>query len=333
MNKTPDTPRGAAPPTRRCVPLILAAAVLAGAAHTAHASCGATFCTLMTDRYAQGSTGPHPGWSLDLRLESVTQDRLRSGTTNLRAADVTGEEALERRTRNLSTVAALTYGTDADWSITLRVPLLRRDHAHDLFDETSGLPSTPERWRFSRPGDVQVTARRRFGDGDLSWALYGGLKLPTGSTHVTNADGSRAERALQPGSGTVDVVLGAAARRALDAVNALVMQAGVTQALRSHEDFKPGTRTELSAGWSHAFDAGLGAVLQLNLRHRGRDQGAQAEPDNSGSTTLDLSPGLTVGVGAASTLYAYVQQPLYQKVNGIQLVPRRALAMGWTADF
>ena len=65
----------------------------------------------------------------------------------------------------------------------------------------------------------------------------------------------------------------------------------------------------------------------------GRDSGAQSEPDNSGSTTLDLSPGLTFGVGAASTVYAYLQVPLYQKVNGIQLVPRTALSIGWTADF
>jgi hypothetical protein len=89
----------------------------------------------------------------------------------------------------------------------------------------------------------------------------------------------------------------------------------------------------VSTGWSHAYSPSLGAVLQLNLRHRGRDSGAQAEPDNSGSTALDLSPGVTFGVGHASTMYAYVQLPVYQKVNGIQLVPRSALALGWTGDF
>jgi hypothetical protein len=115
--------------------------------------------------------------------------------------------------------------------------------------------------------------------------------------------------------------------------DALIGQASVSQALNSREEFKPGRRIELSAGWSHAYSQNLGTVLQLNLRQRARDSGTQSEPDNSGSTTVDLSPGVTFGVGHASTLYAYVQVPLYQKANGIQLVPHSALALGWTADF
>ncbi len=73
--------------------------------------------------------------------------------------------------------------------------------------------------------------------------------------------------------------------------------------------------------------------MQLNLRLRAPDVGAQAEPENSRSITLQLSPGVTLGTGHASTLYAYLQIPLYQDVSGIQLVARRALAVGWTSDF
>ena len=75
------------------------------------------------------------------------------------------------------------------------------------------------------------------------------------------------------------------------------------------------------------------SVVQLNYRHRERDSGAEAEPENSGATTVELSPGLTLSTKSMSTLYAYVQLPLYQDVNGIQLVPRNSFALGWTADF
>jgi len=312
-----------------------AALVIAALTPAAQASCGSAFCTLMTDRYAQGSGEPHLGWSADVRLEAVTQEQLRSGTTNLDASQVTGEEAIERHTKNLNLVTTLGYGIDADWSVSVRIPVVHRDHLHDLIDEQTGQASTPEQWRFTRVGDVQVLARRQFlgSSAVTSYALFGGLKLPTGSTQVTNGDGSRAERALQPGSGTTDLVFGIAGRQATGLTDALIGQASMSQALNSREEFKPGRRMELSAGWSHAYSQNLGTVLQLNLRQRARDSGAQSEPDNSGSTTVDLSPGITVGVGHASTLYAYVQVPLYQKVNGIQLVPHSALALGWTTDF
>ena len=312
-----------------------AALVIAALTPAAQASCGSAFCTLMTDRYAQGSGEPHLGWSADVRLEAVTQEQLRSGTTNLDASQVTGEEAIERHTKNLNLVTTLGYGIDADWSVSVRIPVVHRDHLHDLIDEQTGQASTPEQWRFTRVGDVQVLARRQFlgSSAVTSYALFGGLKLPTGSTQVTNGDGSPAERALQPGSGTTDLVFGIAGRQATGLTDALIGQASMSQALNSREEFKPGRRMELSAGWSHAYSQNLGTVLQLNLRQRARDSGAQSEPDNSGSTTVDLSPGITVGVGHASTLYAYVQVPLYQKVNGIQLVPHSALALGWTTDF
>lgn len=312
-------------------PLAMAVAFWAPAAM---ASCGSAFCTLMTDRYAQGSGDAHPGWSADVRLEAVTQNTLRSGTTKLDASQVTGEEAIERHTKNLNLLTSLSYGIDADWSVTVRLPVVRRDHLHDLIDETTGEPGPSEQWRFTRLGDVQALARRQFAGADGStWALFGGLKMPTGSVNVTNAEGSRAERALQPGTGTTDLVAGVALRHAFGVNNAWIGQASFSQALNSKEDFKPGERIELSMGWSHAYSHTLGTVLQLNARRRGRDSGAQAEPDNSGSTTVDLSPGVTLGIGPAATLYAYVQVPVYQKVNGIQLVPRSALAIGWTADF
>ncbi|MFT3954967.1 MAG: hypothetical protein QM722_11435 [Piscinibacter sp.] len=311
-----------------------AALLLVTLATAGHASCGAASCSLMTDSYAQGAE-VHPGWSADLRLEAVTQKRLRSGTHTIAASDIGDEEAIERHTRNLNLAASLSHGFEGGWSLTLRAPLLRRDHVHDLIDESTGQPGEREQWRFTRLGDVQLTARRQFdvAGTDSSWALFGGFKLPTGSTRVANAAGARAERSLQPGSGTTDLVLGVAARHALGVQDAVFAQASLAQALGADEGYKPGRRTELSLGWSHAYSPRLGTVLQANLRQRGRDAGAQAEPEVSGSTTLDLSPGVTLAVGTGSTLYAYLQLPVYQKVNGIQLVPRSALALGWTTMF
>ena len=129
------------------------------------------------------------------------------------------------------------------------------------------------------------------------------------------------------------VVLGTATRRILSLSDALIGQVSVSEAINSRRDFKPSMRVELSAGWAHAFTQNVGAVMQLNRRHRAREPGTQAEPANSGSTRAEISPGTVLGVGQASTLYAYLQVPIYQRVNGIQLVPRSSLAVGWTSDF
>lgn len=317
---------------RRMTPAATGAALLAFAAG-AQASCGSAFCTLLNDRFALGIS-EHVGWSADVRLESITQDRLRAGTRTLSPSEVTDEGAIERHTRNLNLVTTLERAFDEHWSLALRVPLVRRDHLHDLFDAGTSTVGPSEHWNFTRMGDAQVLARYQGMNAthNLGWAWLGGLKLPTGSTGVVDGQGTRAERALQPGSGTTDVVLGASLRRVLYLSDAINLQATLSQALDANEGFKPGRHAELSAGWSHAMSRQWSTVLQLNLSHKGRDGGAQAEPENSGSTTLSLSPGVSAAVGHGS-VYGFVQLPAYQKVNGIQLVPRVSLAMGWTHLF
>ena len=317
------------------MPGAVALACSAAFATTASASCGSAFCTLMTDRYVQGTGDIGPGWSADLRIESVSQSRLRRGTHDVDPSQVTDEDAIERHTKNLNLIATLDYGFGGGWSLSTRIPVVRRDHLHDPIDAQTGLTTAPEQWRFTRLGDVQVLGRRAFASDDLAsaYAVFGGLKLPTGTIRIVNDDGSRAERALQPGTGTTDVIVGIAARHALGGTDAAIGQFSVSAALNRKESFRPGDRVEASLGWSHAWSPVIGSVIQLNMQWKGYDRGAEAEPENSGSTRLDLSPGLTVGLGSGSTLYAYVQLPVYQKVTGIQLVPRMGFAMGWTTSF
>lgn len=317
--------------SHRCLAALL---LPLGFATSADASCGSAFCTLLNDRFALG-TWDHVGWSADVHIESITQDKLRSGTHTIAPSEVTGEDTIERHTYNTNVVTTLERSFDMNWSLALRVPVVRRDHLHDLVDETSGAIGPSERWQFTKLGDMQLLARwQDTRDAPESgWAVTGGLKLPTGSIDVTNDDGARAERALQPGSGTTDLVLGLAWRNMLGAADALNVQATWVQPLNSREQFKPGRRIELAAGWSHAFNPTVSGVLQASVVDKARDSGDQAEPENSGSTFISLSPGVNVAVGASSVLYGYVQVPVYQRVNGIQLVPRTSFAVGYTTSF
>ena len=70
--------------------------------------------------------------------------------------------------------------------------------------------------------------------------------------------------------------------------------------------------------------------MQANALWRGRDRGAEAEPEDTGGTSLFLSPGVSYSVGKALNVYGFFQLPLYQYVNGVQLTARKAFTIGVT---
>jgi hypothetical protein len=151
---------------------------------------------------------------------------------------------------------------------------------------------------------------------------------------VTNGEGEPAERTLQPGTGTTDALLGAYYREAIGNLNASwFVQANLALPFNSYHDYRPGQQVliDLGARWD-ATDR-LGLMLQLNAHWKARDSGAEAEPEDSGSRTLSLSPGVTFAITPAVQVYAFVQLPLYQHVNGVQLVADRSYAVGVSAQF
>lgn len=314
---------------RAVAPVALA---LASASPGAFASCGAASCTLTTDRFVQGSWDS-PGLYLDLRAEYLRQDRLYAGSHRIGADQVT-EDTVERETVNRNVIATLDWAFGSSWGLSVRVPYLDRRHVHDVLPAAPGDPVVTERWNIHRLGDVQVLGRYQLPLQDkTAYALTAGLKLPTGAHTVANADGAVAERSLQPGTGTTDLVLGGSARRSVTDRDALFGQLTVAVPLNSRDAYKPGQRVDVAFGSVHQYASGWSAALQLNLSHRGRDSGANAEPDVSGSTSVQLSPGFNVDLNGTTHLYGFVQVPVYQHVNGVQLVPRWSVLVGMNTLF
>jgi hypothetical protein len=69
-------------------------------------------------------------------------------------------------------------------------------------------------------------------------------------------------------------------------------------------------------------------MLQANFLQKARDKGDQAEPEDSGGTFLHISPGLSWDVTKDLQVYGFVQLPVYQKVNGVQLTADYAISIG-----
>ena len=302
-------------------------------AGAAQASCGSAFCVLNTNWSTQGVASEPGAFRLDERFEFVDQKHLQSGTKRISQADDTADTT-ELRTINRNLLTTLDYTVSKNWAVSVSVPVVSRSHSH--IDDPTGA-ATFEKWDFSKVGDTRVLGMYRFDNEKnpvASQGLIFGLKLPTGDYRVSNADGAVAERALQPGTGSTDLVLGgyySAPGIHLD--SSWFVQALYQQAVSTKEEYKPGNQLQLNVGYRYALGHDWQALLQVNSMIKGKDSGANAEPDLSGSKSVFLSPGLIYSLTHDFQLYSFVQLPIYRFYNGTQLSVDWAFVAGATMRF
>lgn len=302
------------------------------AALPAFAHCGGAFCAVNTNWDVQG-VWDKPGIRLDLRAEYVDLDQLRQGSDKIAPGGVVDTHD-EIRTINRNFVGTLDYSFSPDWGLTLRAPLVNRSHSHVHNEDLGGGLVEPhhESWNFTEVGDVQAIGRYTFYHGNGDAGVRFGLKLPTGSTGQKNGDGSKAERSLQPGSGSTDAILGLYYSRRVDAL-AWFVQGNWQQTLQDRADFRPGRQLSADVGLSYAVTPDWSLMLQLNALHKSHDAGLNAEAADSGSTQVFLSPGVSYRATRDVSLYGFLQQPLHQHVRGTQLTADWSAAMGVSLQF
>ena len=301
------------------------ALLLAGAGflpQMASGSCGSAFCVINTGAEAQ-SVWTEAGTRIELRYEYINQNTLRSGTHKVGPSGEPGEHD-ELNTHNRNWRLAIDHNFDARWGMSLVVPNVHRDHKHLYNPPEDEQPAEPEleTWRIRDLGDVQAIGRYQFLVDPLQRRAAGaqaGLKLPTGSTDENNSEGEVAERTLQPGTGTTDLMLGAYYRGALHATSDWFVSALFQAPLNSHDGFRPGKLFGLNIGANVPLAGKLSAQLQGYCAVRSRDSGREAEPEDSGGRFVYVGPGLSFALDQHWTFYSYAQVPVYQHVNGRQL--------------
>jgi hypothetical protein len=302
-------------------------AALALAALDAGASCGSAFCLVNTDWSSQGAW-VEPGARFDLRFETIDLDQPRNGRREVGVGEIPRHHD-EVETRNRNWVANVDWNLAPAWGLSLSLPYVDREHRHNHNHRGEVLPET---WKFRELGDARVQARYEFyashedPAAPRSAGVTFGVKLATGKYDVANAEGALAERTLQPGTGTTDVLLGTYWHGAAPlADTSWFARAQAVLPANARAGYKPGRQLSIDAGLRYAAARDLGLMLQLNYLAKGRDSGAAAEPDDSGQRVVFLSPGVSWNVLKEAQLYAFVQLPVYQSVNGVQLTA------GWSA--
>lgn len=312
---------------------ILCGSLLVAPATTTLA-CSVCGCSLSSDWAAQGYATT-PGLEAGMRFEYFNQTDLRSGTGSVDPAgeSLPNDREIQQRTLNRSTWLDLNYVASSTWAIALVVPHYDRFHT-TIGDGDTGISTS----QASGLGDLRLLARYQLHRAASSrWSMQFGLKLPTGRYEQNFAAGPQAgerlDRGLQLGTGTTGLLAGVSWFARPVTTLGTFAQLTLDQPLAARAGFLPSTGVTLSGGVRWLNASRLTPQLQLNLKWEGREHGSEADTDNSGSTVVHLSPGVTAELGQSSTAFVFVQLPVYQRVNGFQLEPRWLLSLGVSRRF
>lgn len=306
------------------------------AASQVHASCGSAFCTLNTNWSTQG-IWTEPGARVDLRYEYLNQDELYSGSDKATQEEAESAHHREVETVNRNLLLNTDYSFNQTYGVSVNLPLVMREHTHLHLNHQDHTTLDPSTWDFTRLGDVRVLGRMQLSSEASITQAYGinlGLKLPTGSYEIANDQGKIAERSMQPGTGTTDVIVGGYYRQNLPQYNSQwFTQLLVTRAVDETHGYEPGQQLSWDLGYRYRLNHMFSLMAQLNYQVKQRDSGEEAEPEESGSKALFFSPGVSAAFGHSTQVYAFIHHRLHQDVNGLQLTGENGFVAGVSTRF
>jgi hypothetical protein len=320
---------------RNSINILAALAGAAGLAASGDAlACSSCGCTLNSDWSSQGYT-VSKGLSMDLRYDYYSQSQLRSGSDSVDRSsfEIPAEDEIQQSTLNRTVLIGLDYSPSRTWGVNVQIPYIDRPHS-TIAEGDVDISTSHTRGL----GDIRVLARYQGFSPDLSWGVQFGLKIPTGKFDDVFLTGPQAgepvDRGLQNGTGTTDLLLGVYNSGSLSGSVGYFAHALVQAPLNTRDGFKPGTGVTVSLGVRYRTRSGaFTPQLQLNIHTEERESGAEADVANSGATLAYLSPGVSFRLVQNLDGFAFVQLPIYQHVNGLQIEPRVLATAGFRYKF
>jgi hypothetical protein len=295
------------------------------------ASCGSESCPL--DHMSRWSEAP---FTFELTYQYIDQDQPRTGIHDASVGQIPRDHD-EVRTLNRLTTARASYRAGGAWSLSAALPWVDRYHEH-IHNEALG-ESEVERFSYSGLGDLEVALHHSLGAGESRRRgfLSAGIKMPTGDTHVPNEEGEQPEPAARPGSGSWDILAGMGVEWQVSS-RSVPLRWSMTGRYngRGTEGYRIGAELQAHLGTEYPVTRALALLAQANLRVRDFDDVGSSVGVNeadTGGTVLYLSPGVRAAVSHHASIYALVQLPVYQRVNGIQVVSDGNLYVGLTGGF
>jgi hypothetical protein len=249
------------------------------------------------------------GPTLFAEYDFMDQARNWSGTSS---APATANDDKEIKT-NFMTVGGR-YMVGENWGITAQVPLWNR-----IFKTDTG--SGVATFEHTALGDVRITAAYSGFSDDMSTNVIVGVKLPTGDYSYAGFD-----RDTEIGTGSTDILLGLSQTGTITRDGDWTWYGQILwdKPLLKTAGYTPGSEFDGALGIAYSGIA-IGGGLQITPyvqaigSSRIKDRGMDADPPNTGYDRIMLSPGIAIATDKWK-IYADVEFPVYQYMNGDQLV-------------
>jgi hypothetical protein len=246
-----------------------------------------------------------------LQYDYMDQNRNWGGSSESPAAN-NDDKKLESQFTSLG----LQYMFNGSWGVQAELPYTFRNFKGA--DEGGTIASHD----WSGLGDIRVQGIYTGFFADQSAGVTFGLKLPAGSF---TEDTDLVDRDTQIGSGSTDILLGGFFRGNLDRDQNWdwFTQGQLDVPTLIQDEYRPGVELDTAAGIDYkGFSLGrvrISPVAQAIFSYRSNNSGDASDSPNSGYERLLLSPGVEFHIHPVK-IYADVELPVFQNVNGNQLV-------------
>jgi len=274
---------------------------------------------------------PVGSWGFGLRTEVFNNDEFSTEQLEDFADD--GLEGVHSLDKITNTSFSLSYGVSEKLGISLRLPFIKRENIREGEIE-DGIPEAHSHGDSSGFGDLLLFGQYKVVEqSSADVAILFGIKAPTGETNEKDDGDERFETEFQPGSGSWDILLGAAISKesgafgyhanilynkttegsqATEIGDAISYNVALTHQLNSHADHD---HDHHDGAEDNVFKWTLSAELNGETRRKNKIDGMPET--HSGGTTVYLSPGVRVSAGQFSSFVSY-GVPIVEDQNGTQ---------------
>ncbi len=298
--------------------ILLAAAMTPSLASACACGCG------MFDVGMPGLALPSSqGGSINLQQTFLDQNQAMQGNSKIPLS-----QSPDQRINTTFTNLNAQYQFSRDWGMMAMIPYWQRSFDTDA-NFGNGAPQIVNS-KVNTLSDIRLMGMYTGFSPDMSSGLIFGAKLPTGTYAAPGFD-----RDTQPGTGSTDILLGGY-RMGQEHRWGWFAQGIYRSAISTRDDYRPGNSLQLVAGMHYdAFQHSTHVIptLMLNATIRQADTGINSNTLNSGLKTVYLTPGVLVNITKHWQANASLYLPVYEYVNGIQLVPKQIASAGITYNF